>query len=68
MSGQRRRRQAAAAPRTLSQPIQMHPTLVDIGLNLAHDSFDRDRDYYIPADEVARTEQARTVQLEQVHV
>ena len=30
--------------------------------------FDRDRDYYIPADEVARTEQARTVQLEQVHV
>jgi cytochrome o ubiquinol oxidase subunit 1 len=31
-------------------------------------SFDRDRDYYIPADEVARTEQARTVQLEQVHV
>ena len=31
-------------------------------------SFDRDRDYYIPAEEVARTEQARTVQLEQVHV
>ena len=31
-------------------------------------SFERDRDYYIPADEVARTEQARTVQLEQVHV
>lgn len=31
-------------------------------------SFDRNRDYYIPADEVARTEQARTAQLEQVHV
>ena len=47
MSGQRRRRYAAAAPRTLSQPIQMHPTLVDIGLNLAHDSFDRDRSHVV---------------------
>jgi TatD DNase family protein len=49
MSGPRRRRYAAAAPRTLSQLIQMHPTLVDIGLNLAHDSFDRDREHVVEA-------------------
>ncbi len=49
MSGLRRQRYAGAAPRTLSQPIQMHPTLVDIGLNLAHDSFDHDRDRVVEA-------------------
>jgi TatD DNase family protein len=27
----------------------MHPTLVDIGLNLAHDSFDHDRDHVVEA-------------------
>ena len=27
----------------------MHPTLVDIGLNLAHDSFDHDRDHVVAA-------------------
>jgi TatD DNase family protein len=27
----------------------MHPTLVDIGLNLAHDSFDADRDHVVDA-------------------
>jgi TatD DNase family protein len=27
----------------------MHPTLIDIGLNLAHDSFDHDRDHVVEA-------------------
>jgi TatD DNase family protein len=34
---------------TLSQPMSMHPALVDIGLNLAHDSFDHDRDEVVAA-------------------
>jgi TatD DNase family protein len=49
MPDRRARRDCDAAPRKLSQLPTMHPTLVDIGLNLAHDSFDPDRDRVIEA-------------------
>jgi TatD DNase family protein len=49
MSGRYRNQTAAAATRTLSQQPCMHPSLVDIGLNLAHDSFDQDRDHVVEA-------------------
>jgi len=49
MSDRRAQRVADAAPRKLSQLPTMHPTLVDIGINLAHDTFDHDRDHVVEA-------------------